>query len=127
MICSEKAIFIDSFVYFKYNDIAKSLFFSRRTMLYTQIDLRTYHLYRENYEADLKAMGNDVVLLSLCEFFEQGEERAEVLKHLSEALVRLKSLGYTVAEDTDKFPGLGISALRAVPRAVRRLCQADSL
>lgn len=72
-------------------------------MLYTQIDLRTYHLYRESYEADLKAMGNDVVLLSLCEFFEQGEERAEVLKHLSEALVRLKSLGYTVAVWTNSL------------------------
>ena len=65
-------------------------------MLALQVVLRHYLEDPQRFDDDLRAAGADWVLLSLCEFFESGDERKKVLKELSFALDRLRGQGYRV-------------------------------
>lgn len=66
-------------------------------MLALQVVLRNYMADPQGCDADLRAAGTEWVLLSLCEFFESGEERKKILSDLSFALERLRGQGYRVA------------------------------
>ena len=66
-------------------------------MLMLQVVLRHYTEDPQRFDDDLRAAGADWVLLSLCEFFESGEERKKGLRDLSFALDRLRGQGYRVA------------------------------
>ena len=59
-------------------------------MLALQVVLRNYMADPQGYDDDLRAAGTDWVLLSLCEFFESGDERKKILSDLSFALERLR-------------------------------------
>lgn len=66
-------------------------------MLAMQVVLRNYIENPQGFDEDLRAAGADWVLLSLCEFFESGNARKEILNDLSYALDRLRGQGYRVA------------------------------
>ena len=66
-------------------------------MLMLQVVLRNYIEEPQRFDDDLRSAGADWVLLSLCEFFESGDERKKILSDLSFALGRLRGQGYRVA------------------------------
>ena len=72
-------------------------------MLMIQAVLSCYVRDPDGFDEDLRSVGADMVLLSHCEFFEEGEKRKKTFEDLSFALKRLRSQGYKVAVWTNSL------------------------
>lgn len=73
-------------------------------MLATQIsigNLDENHL--EYWHGALKSIGADILLISVCEFFDEGEARAETLGRLKKSIAFFEEKGFTVAVWTNSL------------------------
>lgn len=73
-------------------------------MLAVQISI--YNLNENNFEywnCALRSIGADILLISICEFFDEGEKRTETLERLKTSIAFFEEKGFTVAAWTSSL------------------------